>query len=534
MAIVWSEADQRLVGYNGAGRAALKFGFEEMRDACAAVTDDDSPVVPSTGPLGVTVPGAPMGWCDLHARFGVLPFDKLFEPAIQYAEEGFPVSQVIAHEWGVRGIDEAQATSNGEYPHALDEFYATYGREPPAEGDVFSNPRLAETLRALAADGCDAFYRRDGAIAQKLLAAKNVTGITWDADDLEAHRGEWIDELLNTTYRESYRIFELPPNPQGLAALQMLNILEGFELTGLNSADALHAHIEAKKLAYADAAQYYADPDFADVPMAGLLSKDYAAQRRALIDPDVAAQAVDPGTPPVLACDAERAASREKEHAQKSSKRTLDFALPALGDTTYLTAASKNGDMISLIQSNYNGFGSKLAVGGFALQDRGALFTLQQDHANVYAPGKRPYHTIMPGFAFKDDKPWLSFGVMGGFMQPQGQAQIISNLVDHGLGLQEAGDAARYDHEGSTDPSGRTLMTDGGSVTVEAGVCEDVVSDLKARGHVVGRGANGGGYQAIMRTDAHFLDNATAAKGGGAFVFTGATEKRKDGVVAVY
>lgn len=361
MALVWSEQDGKLFGYNGAGRAPGNVSLDTVRQLSAPAS-----FIPSTGPVGVTVPGAPMGWCDLHERFGKLNFSRLFDRAIEYAQNGFPVSDVIAHEWqaAIDGIDTDEATSHGRYPHALDAFKATFGSGP---SEVFSNPALASTLRELAEQGCDAFYR-NGSIADQLAAARDVAGVLFDAQDLAEHRGEWI-EPINVTYRNRYRIFELPPNPQGAAALQMLNILEGYDLKGwgLNSADALHAHVEAKKLAFADAAQYYADPQFVtDTPLEGLISKEYAAQRRALIGSSAALN-VDPGSPPQCA----------------------NLGMPALGDTTYIAVASGNGDMISLIQSNYNGFGSKLVVGGFALQDRGSLFTLDDSHANVYAPRKR-------------------------------------------------------------------------------------------------------------------------------------------------
>ena len=304
------------------------------------------------------------------------------------------------------------------------------------------------------------------------------------------------------TYRGRYRLFELPPNPQGLAAQQQLNILEGFDLAGMghNTADYLHVHIEAKKLAFADRAKYYADPDFVSVPVEGLLSKEYAAQRRALINMSHAAEKVDAGTP--------------AEQAEGFSS-----------DTMYLTVADGNGSMVSLIQSNYMGFGSGLVVPGlgFALQNRGNLFNLDPTAADVYAPGKRPFHTIIPAFVTKDEKPWLSFGVMGGNMQPQGHAQILSNIIDFGMNVQEAGDAARYYHTGSSQPTGE-VMSDGGIVVLEAGVCPAVRADLTSRGHHLTKGPNGGGYQAILR-DPDYEDG---------IIYHGASEMRKDGQAAGY
>jgi len=307
---------------------------------------------------------------------------------------------------------------------------------------------------------------------------------------------------VNVSYRERYHLFELPPNPQGIAAQQQMNILEGYNLSemGHNSADYLHVHIEAKKLAFADRAKYYADPDFVHVPVEGLLSKDYAAARRALIDMKKAAKSVDAGTP--------------NNHSQMMT-----------GDTIYLTTADENGTMVSLIQSNYMNFGSGLVVPGlgFALQNRGNLFSMLPDAADVYVPGKRPFHTIIPGFVTKDNKPWLSFGVMGGNMQPQGHAQVLSNIIDFGMNVQEAGDAARYYHTGSSQPTGE-VMDDGGVVILEAGVCPAVRDELRKRGHTLTKGPNGGGYQAIMRDHDQEPD----------IVYHGASEMRKDGMAAGY
>ena len=495
MALVWEADTGTLHGYNGAGRSPRNFSLADMRAAIAAL-GTGSANVPGVGPLAVTVPGAPRGWCDLHARFGKLPWPQLFTDAIFYARNGAPVPQIIAEEWDVIA-DSTALTSNGRFPHARDGYAATFLPQP-AEGDHFANAALASTLELLAAGGCAAFYD-SGAIPEALAALATTAGTTFSRGDLALHAGEWVTPV-STAYRDA-TVYELPPNTQGLAALEMLNILEPFNFSAadFNSADYLHAHVEAKKLAFADASAFVCDPEFVDVPVAALASKPYAAVRRAAINMSQAARTDAPGKP------------------------RLEDA-PG-GDTTFLVAADSDGNMVSLIQSLYTGFGSGIAAPtlGFALQSRGALFSAHDGAANVYAPGKRPYHTIMPGFATRGGDWKLAFGVMGGFMQPQGQVQVLSNIVDHGMNVQEAGDAARYYHSGSTDPMG-DAMTDGGVVQVEAGVCDAVVAELRARGHTVVRGANTGGYQAVLQT--------TGADGRRAYA--GASEMRKDGQVAAY
>lgn len=362
----------------------------------------------------MTVPGAPRGWCDLHARFGVLPWARLFDAAIAYAADGAPTPQIIAHEWDV--IDDSPAlNSGGAFPHARDGYAATF-LPAPAEGAMFRNAALAETLRLFAAGGCAAFYEA-GPIPDALAALGASAGLKFSRGDLRAHAGEWVTPI-STTYRGDYVLSQLPPNPQGAAALEMLNILEPFNFTlaDFNSADYLHAHIEAKKLAFADASAFFGDPAFVDVPVAGLTSKAYAATRRAAINMSRAARTDAPGAPP-----------RERLEDRYG------------GDTTYLAAADSTGMMVSLIQSLYTGFGSGLVAPslGFALQSRGALFSLHDESPNVYAPGKRPFHTIMPGFASRGADWRLAYGVMGGFMQPQGHAQVLSNLIDAGMNVQE-------------------------------------------------------------------------------------------------
>ena len=494
MAIVRSP-NGTLTGYNGAGRAAANFSLADMRAALAAIGAGAD--IPTAGPLAVTVPGAPRAWCDLHARFGVLPWASLFAAAIDYATNGAPTPQIIAEEWDVVP-DSPALNSGGRFPHARDGWLSTFGSPVPVEGARFANAALAGALASLRDGGCAAFYET-GPIPDALAALAGTAGIKFSREDLRAHAGEWVTPI-NTTYRGRYVLSQLPPNPQGAAALLAMNILEAFNFSAadFNSADYIHAHVEAKKLAFADASAYFADPAFVDVPVDAIISKAYAAQRRALINMTRAAQTDAPGKP-----------------------RLEDVYG---GDTTYLTAADSSGMMVSWIQSLYTGFGSGVVAPslGFALQSRGALFSTHDGAANVYAPGKRPFHTIMPGFASSDDMD-MSFGVMGGFMQPQGHVQVLANLLDAGMNVQEAGDAARYYHSGSSTPMG-DVMTDGGSLQLEPGVCDAVVADLAARGHRITRGANTGGYQAIKR----------ARDAEGNVYYAGATEFRKDGLVAAY
>ena len=477
-AIVWDAEGRALHGLNGSGRSPASLSLAELRRRGLAR-------IPSYGPLPVTVPGCVDGWFTLHERFGRLPMAKVLAPAIRYAREGAPISELIAHYWakGVRTL--------GEYPGFLETF-APLGRAPRT-GDVFANPRLAATLEALAAGGRDAFYRGPIAAAIARYVAENGGFLT--EEDLAAHASEWVDPV-STTYR-GYRVWELPPNGQGIAALQMLNILEGYDLArmGFGSADHVHVFLEAKKLAFEDRARFYADMSFAAVPVERLISKEYAAERRALVDPERAARELPHGDPAAL------------------------FE----GDTIYLTVADDEGNMVSLIQSNYRGMGSGMTPGdlGFVLQDRGELFSLEEGHPNVFAPAKRPFHTIIPAFVTRDGEPWLSFGVMGGATQPQGHVQILVNLIDFGMNLQEAGDAPRILHEGSSEPTGGR-MADGGRVYLETGFSWETVRELELRGHDVGYDVgNYGGYQAI-RWDAE--------RG----VWFGASESRKDGQAAGY
>jgi gamma-glutamyltranspeptidase/glutathione hydrolase len=479
-AIVWDAKTKKLHGLNASGRSPKSLSFEKLQAELARLSLKS---IPPRGPLPVSVPGTVDGWFELHGRFGRIPMKELLQPAIDYARNGFPVTEVIAEGWA------RNAQLLKQYPNFAETFMPK-GRAP-VKGEVFRNPLLANTLAAIADGGRDAFYKGD--IARRIEKYLQANGGYLTAADLAAHASEWV-EPASTNYR-GYDVWELPPNTQGIAALQMLNILEAYDLKsmGYGSADYLHLFVEAKKLAFEDRARFYADPAFARIPLQMLLSKEYAAKRRGLVTPKAALEyAPDP-------------AALEQ------------------GDTIYMTVADAAGNMVSLIQSNYRGMGSGMTPDGcgFILQDRGELFSLTPGHANAYAPGKRPFHTIIPAFVTKDGKPWLSFGVMGGAMQPQGHAQILINLIDFGMNLQEAGDVPRVRHDGGSEPTGER-MTDGGEIVLEQGHSAAVVKALEARGHRVKVANDGdfGGYQAILRN----------AEG----VYFGASESRKDGAAQGY
>jgi gamma-glutamyltranspeptidase/glutathione hydrolase len=476
-AIVWDAKSETVYGLNASGRSPL----ELTADLVPAESDG---TIPLYSPFAWSVPGTVDGWFTLHERFGRLSMAEVLMPAIRIASAGAPVPQVIAAAW------QRSIKRFGDKPG----FAATFlpGGKAPREGEVFRNPDLAKSYRLLAEQGRDAFYR--GTIAEAIVAFSEEHGGLFTMEDFARHASEWV-EPLSTTYRGA-RLFELPPNGQGLAALQMLNVLEAFDLAsmGRDSAEFWHVMVEAKKLAYEDRARFYADPAFADIPIEGLLSKRYAAERAKLIDPGKAAKRIEAGQPRLY-------------H----------------GDTTYLTTADGDGNMVSLIQSNYTGFGSGYVVEGwgFGLQNRGGLFNLDPESPNYLEPGKRPFHTIIPAFAMRDGKPWLAFGVMGGDMQPQGHVQILVNLIDFGMNLQEAGDAPRYYHSGSSEPTG-TLMTTGGTLHLESGVSEQVRRELTRMGHRLSETIGSyGGYQAVA------VDNETG-------VYAGATESRKDGCAMGY
>ena len=476
-AIVWDSRSQKLHGLNASGRSPAGLTLEEFQDR-------ELEFIPPYGPLPITVPGCVDGWFELHGRFGKLPMSQVLAPAIGYARAGFPVSELIAHYW------QLGVPARSEYAN----FLATFTRDgrAPAKGELWTNEPLARTLEILASQGRDAFYQGD--LARTIASTVQNAGGFLTCEDLAAHTSEWVDPV-SASYR-GVEVWELPPNGQGIAALQILNILEGFDIAGMGfgSTDYIHTFLEAKKLAFADRARFYADLAFADVPVAGLISKEYAAVRRQLIDPQRAAQRLDAGNPALYN-----------------------------GDTIYLAVADDQGNMVSLIQSNYRGLGSGICPEGlgFGLQDRGELFNLQPGQANTYAPGKRPFHTIIPAFATREGRPWLCFGVMGGGTQPQAHAQIIVNLVDFGMNLQEAGDAPRILHTGSSQPTGR-VMRDGGIVSLESGIQYEVRRELAERGHVLEINVGSfGGYQAIM------VDHQQG-------VYYGASESRKDGQAAGY
>jgi len=476
-AIVWDADKKELVGLNASGRAPKAMTLEYFQE-------NGIDTIPPFGPLPVSVPGAVDGWFQLHSRYGRLEMKEILAPAIAYATDGFPVSEVIAH------YLQSNKARISHYP-GFAETYMPNG-DVPKKGEMFKNPRLAATLSLIADKGRDEFYK--GSIAKRIDAYMAEQGGLLNYDDLAAHESEWITPV-STNYR-GWDVYELPPNGQGIAALQILNILEGFDIAsmGFGSAEYLHTLIEAKKLAFEDRAKYYADMDFVDVPVEALISKSYSDDRRQLIDPDKASKSIPAG----------------------------DAKLED-GDTIYLTVADSDGNMVSLIQSNYRGMGSGMTPGdlGFVLQDRAELFALDADHANVVAGGKRPFHTIIPAFVMKDGKPLISFGLMGGAMQPQGHAQIVVNLVDFGMNLQEAGDAARINHTGSSQPTG-SVMSDGGVVHLETQFSEETRGKLEAMGHTLGDSDGSfGGYQAIMWDEEQG-------------VYYGASEVRKDGQAAGY
>ena len=509
-AIVYSARENKLYGINGSGRSPLGLSYEQMR---AELDKLHRKTIPPRGMPPISVPGTVDAWSELHKKFGKLKFSDDLAPAVKYAEEGFPVTELIAFYWHF-GPEVYK-----DLPGAFLQTYTLDGKgRTPAKGDIFKNPALAKTLRLIGEKGRDAFYK--GEIADKIDKFMRENGGFLRKADFEKHTSTWVDPV-STNYR-GYDVFELPPNGQGIATLQILNILEGFDLKsmGRNSAETLHAMIEAKKIAWADRAKFYADPEFAKIPLAGLLSKEYAGERRKLIDPGHAAKAVEPGVPP--ANGAESQATREplQDSAATPKRSPVDD-----GDTIYMCTADDEGNMVSLIQSNYRGMGSGIVVPGlgFMFQDRGELFSMEPGHANVYAPGKRPFHTIIPGFVMKDGKPWEAFGVMGGGMQPQGHVQVLTNQIDFGLNAQEAGDASRWQHEGDNEPTGEK-MEKGGYVEVESGIPYEIVRELEKRGHEVRFDVGGyGGYQAI-KVELH----------DGQRVYVGASESRKDGQAAGY
>ena len=474
-AIVWDAKTQKLYGLNASGRSPYDLNLQYF-------IDKGIKKVPSHGPLSVSVPGCVDGWFELNKKFGKLPMSEILKPAINYAQEGFPLTEVIAYYW----------KSNSKLLENYTGFKEIYmpGGKAPAKGEIFKNPFLAATLQKIADGGRDAFYK--GEIAQKIVDYVRNEGGFFSMRDFADHHSDWV-EPVSTNYR-GYDVWELPPNGQGIAVLQILNVLEKYDIKsmGFGSAEYVHTFVEAKKLAFEDRAKFYADPDFNKLPIKGLISKEYAEERNKLINPDRAAKIIPAGNP---------------EH----------------GNTIYLTTADKDGNMVSLIQSNYRGMGSGMTPGklGFVLQDRGEMFSLDPNHLNKFEPHKRPFQTIIPAFITKDGKPYISFGLMGGSMQPQGHVQMVVNIIDFGMNLQEAGDAPRICHEGSSEPTDEK-MTNGGIVYLESGFPYETVRNLLGKGHQI-QYTNGiyGGYQAIKWDDQNK-------------VYLGASESRKDGQAAGY
>ena len=478
-AMLWDPRTRRVEGLNGSGRSPAGLSLKTVR--ARAVKG----MIPSFGAVSVSVPGAVDAWWTLHQRYGKLPWKDLLAPAATLAREGAPVSQNVAYYLArsLRGF-----TRPGSGIEEVDNFRRVWaaGGKTPAEGEIFANPDLARTYDLIAAGGRDAFYQ--GEIAERIERYFRRIGGWMTRADLAAHHARW-DPPRTARYRD-VDVYGLSPNSQGLATLQMLNILDSFDISGMGfqSAQAIHYAVEAKRLAYEDRARYYVDPDFARIPTDWLLSREYAAERASRIRPDSILTDLRPGQ------------------------------APSRGDTTYFCTADADGMMVSFIQSNYRGMGSGLSADGlgFMFQNRGELFALQDGHPNLYAPGKRPFQTIIPGFAVRGGEPWLAFGVMGGDMQPQGQVQVLSNMVDFGLGVQEAGDSPRWHHEGSPEPTGEPAMPGAGLLRLESGVPKATRAALAALGWPIGESDGGfGGYQAIQRFPGRYA---------------AATEMRKDGV----
>jgi gamma-glutamyltranspeptidase/glutathione hydrolase len=497
--ILWDPETKQLYGYNGSGRSPKSQTLAQLQQRISAMKargelPQDYRGIPRYGPLPVSVPGTVDGWYAIHEKFGRLSMSQVLAPTIDYAREGFPVSPVIAYAFA-RNWSRFQEHLSGS-PH-LENIRDTWFREGrvPQAGEILTNHDLGDTLETIALEGRDAFYK--GSLARKMAEYFDTMEGGLAYEDFAEHTGEWV-QPGSVSYR-GYDLYELPPNGQGFAALQMLSILKNVDLTQWErgSAEVFHYMVEAKRLAFEDVARYYSDPDFAVIPLEGLLSDEYGRERFALIDPQRASPQFGPGEP----------------------------KLEGEGDTTYLTVADSDGMMVSLIQSNYRGMGSGMVPDGmgFMFQDRGELFSLEQGHPNVYAPGKRPFHTIIPAFLMKDGEPVMSFGLMGGSMQPQGHVQILVNMLDFGMNVQEAGDAARFLHEGGREPTG----VDGdplGTLYLEPGVPQATVDSLRALGHRVEIDSSGvrfGGYQAIQ------VDREKGS-------YAGATEMRKDGTVVAW
>ena len=474
-AIIWVEKDKKLYGLNASGRSPKNLTLDYFKE-------NNMTQIPAYGPLPVSVPGCVDGWFEMHRRFGKISMEDILNPAINYAEKGFPVTELVSY------YMEIANKKFKEYPN-FKETYHING-STPKKGQLFKNKDLGKTLRLIAKKGRKGFY--EGPVAKTISDFIIDQGGFLSFEDLKNHSSDWIDPV-STNYR-GYDIWELPPNGQGIAALQILNLLENFDIKsmGFGSAEYIHHFVEAKKIAFADRAKYYADMDFNNIPVDYLISKEYANQRRQEINKKEAAKTVVAG---------------EIEN----------------GDTIYLTTSDNEGNMVSLIQSNYRGMGSGMVPTGlgFMIQDRGELFSLEEDHYNVYEPEKRPFHTIIPAFITKDEKPYVSFGLMGGAMQPQGHAQIVINLIDFKMSLQEAGDAPRIRHVSNQQPTGGDML-DGGELSLESGFDYKEIRKLQKYGHkIIFSLGSFGGYQAIM------FDEKLG-------VFFGASESRKDGSAMGY
>jgi len=490
--MLWDPAQKKVVGFNGSGPSPRGLSLETARSKAV------DGYLPKYGAVTVNVPGTVDAWWSAHQRYGKLPWKDVLLPVAELCEEGVPVPQVIAWylERNMAGFDRSAALIEEN-----DNRKAVYapGGSTPKVGEMFANPALGRTLRLIAEGGRDAFY--DGPIADQIEAYFKRIGGWMTRADMAAHHTDWV-EPIQTNYR-GVDVFSLPPNSQGLSTNQILNVCEQFDLKGMGfqSAASIHHQAEAKRLAFEDRARYFADPRFSPAPVEWLNSKAYAVERARLIRPDRVMDRIFPG-------DA-----------------------PTQGDTTYFSVADKDGMMVSWIQSNYRGMGSGLAPDdghgrplGFMFQDRGEMFNLTDGHPNVYAPGKRPFQTIIPGFACRNGEPWMAYGVMGGGMQPQGQAQIIINMVDYGLDPQEAGDSPRWQHEGTTEPTGQPAEGVG-VLHLETGVPAATKAQLQAMGWVLGPPDGGfGGYQNVMRQ----------SNGQGRWTYGAATEMRKDGIALAY
>ena len=474
-AIVWDAKQKKLIGLNGSGRSPKNLTLEYFRSK-------NIDHIPTKGPLCVTVPGCVDGWFTLHGKFGKLPMAELLSPTVQYAREGVPLTP---EETDFMKIIQRQQPENiDSRPNFKQLFYP--GGRLLKKGEVFKNPDLAATYEKIIRGGRDAFYK--GELAKSIVAHIKSVGGFLSVEDLAAHTSEWV-QPISTNYR-GYDVWELPPNGQGIAVLQMLNILEGFDMAsfGFGSPEHLHYFIEAKKLAFEDMAHYCSDPAFSTIPVEKLISKAYAAERRKLIQKDRAGE--------------------------------YDFGTPSPNHTTYLTVADKDGNMVSLIQSVAGLFGSmEVPAGlGFVLQNRGMAYELTENQLNSYAPGKRPFHTIIPAFVTKDGKPYMSFGLLGGDMQTQGHVQVLMNLIDFGMNLQEAGDAPRVNHSGTFPVRGHVKGT--GQLSIESGFSQETIQALMLMGHTIQHDLGVfGGYQAIL------FDGS---------VYYGASDPRKDGQASGY